>query len=156
MMQAVLEGIAFRVAEVLADMEKRVAILPTISIDGGMSRNPWFCQFITDVLGRQSASPAKQNSRRLAAVSSQRGEQEVKCPTGLQPGSSIHGRFRQSGRKPSTPRAKRHNYSADAEAPSYLLQVQSYRPPIMWGNDSDRPERSPRPAGLPVSRARRE
>ncbi|CAM5542634.1 glycerol kinase [Aquamicrobium terrae] len=53
MVQAVLEGIAFRVAEVLAEMEKRVTILAPISIDGGMSRNPWFCQFIADVLGRQ-------------------------------------------------------------------------------------------------------
>lgn len=53
MVQAVLEGIAFRVTEVLAEMEKRVAILAPISIDGGMSRNPWFCQFIADVLGRQ-------------------------------------------------------------------------------------------------------
>src|SRR5690606_7513402 len=53
MMQAVLEGIAFRVGEVLAEMEKQVAILPPISIDGGMSRNPWFCQFVADILGRQ-------------------------------------------------------------------------------------------------------
>ena len=53
MVQAVLEGITFRVGEVLAEMEKRVAIRPPISIDGGMSRNPWFCQFIADILGRQ-------------------------------------------------------------------------------------------------------
>ena len=53
MVQAVLEGIAFRVGEVLAEMEKRVAIRPPVSIDGGMSRNPWFCQFIADILGRQ-------------------------------------------------------------------------------------------------------
>jgi len=52
MVQAVLEGVAFRVAEVIAEMEKSVAILPPISIDGGMSRNPWFCQFVADVLGR--------------------------------------------------------------------------------------------------------
>ncbi|MFC5387425.1 FGGY family carbohydrate kinase [Aquamicrobium segne] len=53
MMQAVLEGIAFRVGEILAEMEKQVAIVAPISIDGGMSRNPWFCQFVADCLGRQ-------------------------------------------------------------------------------------------------------
>ncbi len=53
MVQAVLEGIAFRVGEVLAEMEKQVAIRSPISIDGGMSRNPWFCQLVADILGRQ-------------------------------------------------------------------------------------------------------
>lgn len=50
MAQAVLEGIAFRMAEVIADMPLRPDTI--LSIDGGMSRNPWFCQFLADTLAR--------------------------------------------------------------------------------------------------------
>jgi glycerol kinase len=52
MMQALLEGIAFRMAEVLADMARAVALSTPIPIDGGMSMNPWFCQFLADCLNR--------------------------------------------------------------------------------------------------------
>lgn len=52
LMQAVLEGIAFRTAEVLEAMADYLSPDAVISIDGGMSRNPWFCQFLADVLGR--------------------------------------------------------------------------------------------------------
>ncbi|AXV17640.1 glycerol kinase (plasmid) [Neorhizobium sp. SOG26] len=51
MMQAVLEGVAFRVAEVKASMANIAGKAGPISIDGGMSQNPWFCQFLADVLG---------------------------------------------------------------------------------------------------------
>lgn len=52
MAQAVLEGVAFRMAEVMEAMSlPRSASVP-VSIDGGMSRNSWFCQFLADVLGR--------------------------------------------------------------------------------------------------------
>jgi len=55
MVQAVLEGIAFRTGEVIAEMKQQVEIRSPISLDGGMSRNPWFCQFVADVLGRTVA-----------------------------------------------------------------------------------------------------
>ncbi len=55
MMQAVLEGIAFRMAEVLADIARAVPLNAPISIDGGMSANRWFCQMLADVLGRALA-----------------------------------------------------------------------------------------------------
>ncbi|MBW7861527.1 MAG: glycerol kinase [Rhodocyclaceae bacterium] len=58
MMQALLEGVAFRAAEIVARMAGTVAVSAPISIDGGMSRNPWFCQFLADVLGRELAIPA--------------------------------------------------------------------------------------------------
>ena len=49
LVQALLEGVAFRMAEVMALMPAG----PTpISIDGGMSRNPWFCQMLADILAR--------------------------------------------------------------------------------------------------------
>lgn len=50
LMQALLEGVAFRMAEVIEAM----ATPPgrTLSIDGGMTRNPWFCQMLADLLER--------------------------------------------------------------------------------------------------------
>ena len=53
LVQAALEGVAFRTAEVVRSIEARVALSPTISIDGGMTRNPWFCQFLADCLGKR-------------------------------------------------------------------------------------------------------
>ncbi|PTE20960.1 glycerol kinase [Cereibacter changlensis JA139] len=49
MVQAVLEGVAFRTAEVMREMGP---VRGVVSIDGGMSANPWFCQFLADVLAR--------------------------------------------------------------------------------------------------------
>jgi glycerol kinase len=53
LMQSILEGIAFRAAEVVATMNKFVSINDQISIDGGLSANPYFCQFLADVLNLQ-------------------------------------------------------------------------------------------------------
>jgi glycerol kinase len=53
LMQSILEGIAFRAAEVVATMNKFVSINDEISIDGGLSANPYFCQFLADVLDLQ-------------------------------------------------------------------------------------------------------
>lgn len=52
MVQAVLEGIAFRMAEVIEDMARAVPVGAPLSIDGGMSANPWFCQMLADALDR--------------------------------------------------------------------------------------------------------
>jgi len=53
LLQSILEGIVFRAAEVIAAMNKFVAIKDEISIDGGLTANPYFCQFLADVLDRQ-------------------------------------------------------------------------------------------------------
>jgi glycerol kinase len=53
LVQAVLEGVAFRTAEVVRAMETQVALSHTLSIDGGMTRNAWFCQFLADSLGKR-------------------------------------------------------------------------------------------------------
>ena len=53
LVQAVLEGVAFRAAEVIAAMDAVQPIASPISIDGGMTRNRWFCQFLADCLGRE-------------------------------------------------------------------------------------------------------
>ena len=53
LMQSILEGIVFRAAEVIAAMNEFTAVKNEISIDGGLSANPYFCQFLADVLDRQ-------------------------------------------------------------------------------------------------------
>jgi len=60
MAQAVLEGVAFRMAEVMARMANAIPLTAPISIDGGMSGNPWFCRFLAGALDRSlfvSAEP---------------------------------------------------------------------------------------------------
>jgi len=51
--RALLEGIALRAAEVIRAMGEFANITERISIDGGVSVNPYFCQFLANVLGRQ-------------------------------------------------------------------------------------------------------
>ena len=53
MIQAILEGVAFRAAEVITAMGQFTAISDQISVDGGVSVNPYFCQFLANVLERQ-------------------------------------------------------------------------------------------------------
>ncbi len=51
--QSILEGIAFRATEVVQAMDRCVPLKDAIFIDGGMSKNPYFNQFLADVCGRQ-------------------------------------------------------------------------------------------------------
>lgn len=57
MMQALLEGVAFRTGEIMEAMAAATPVASPVSIDGGMSRNPWFCQFLADLLGRDLSIP---------------------------------------------------------------------------------------------------
>ncbi len=52
MMQSILEGIAFRTAEVMETMNQESKIGSTISIDGGLSSNSYFCQFLANCLNK--------------------------------------------------------------------------------------------------------
>ena len=52
LVQAVLEGVALRITEVIFAMDKRVSIGEEITIDGGLSNNSYICQFMSEVLGR--------------------------------------------------------------------------------------------------------
>ena len=52
MVRAVLEGVALRAAEAMDAMARHVDLAPSISIDGGLSRNGYFCGFLARVLGR--------------------------------------------------------------------------------------------------------
>ncbi len=51
LMQALLEGIALRSAEVLAAMASAQPVAGRVSVDGGLSRNPYFTGFLADTLG---------------------------------------------------------------------------------------------------------
>ena len=53
LIQSLLEGVALRAAEVIRAMGEMAAMGDRISIDGGMSANPYFCQFLANVLGQQ-------------------------------------------------------------------------------------------------------
>lgn len=52
MLQAILEGVALRTAEVVEAMSASLAIASAISIDGGLTRSAYFRQFLADVLGK--------------------------------------------------------------------------------------------------------
>lgn len=52
LMQSLIEGIALRTAEAIRAMDSFFAVTDEISIDGGISVNPYFCQFLADVLGK--------------------------------------------------------------------------------------------------------
>ncbi len=53
MMQAVLEGIALRAQEVVRAMDRHSEKGSFISIDGGLSENPYFGQFLANALNRK-------------------------------------------------------------------------------------------------------
>ena len=50
MAQAVLEGVALRIAEVARSMTAAAPLSSPVALDGGMSANPWFTQFLADAI----------------------------------------------------------------------------------------------------------
>ena len=58
MMRALLDGIAYRTDQLLRAMACDQPLTDPIRIDGGMSANPWFCQALADITGRQIAVSA--------------------------------------------------------------------------------------------------
>ncbi len=56
--QALLEGVALATAEVVAAMAARVPLGERLSVDGGLVRSSYFCQFLADVTGRTIVRPA--------------------------------------------------------------------------------------------------
>lgn len=52
MLQSALEGIAMATVDVIEAMESETALGPSVSIDGGLSRSPYFAQFLADMSGR--------------------------------------------------------------------------------------------------------
>jgi glycerol kinase len=58
--QAVLEGIVFRTVQLLDEVSQLTGKTDRLSVDGGLTLNTYFCQFLADVSGREivvQASP---------------------------------------------------------------------------------------------------
>ena len=58
MMQALLEGIALLAADVIAAMDRASPLTGTVSIDGGLSNNGYFCDFLARVMQRPVQVPS--------------------------------------------------------------------------------------------------
>jgi glycerol kinase len=58
MMQALLEGIALLAADVIAAMDRASPLTGAVSIDGGLSNNGYFCDFLARVLQRPVQAPS--------------------------------------------------------------------------------------------------
>ncbi|QKJ88590.1 Glycerol kinase [Paramixta manurensis] len=57
MLQSILEGIAIRSAEVIAAMEKISPVGDAISVDGGLSSNTYFRQFLANLIKKRVVVP---------------------------------------------------------------------------------------------------
>lgn len=57
LVQAVIEGVALRAAQVVEAMGELVPLDGPVSIDGGMASNPYLCQFLADALARPVVVP---------------------------------------------------------------------------------------------------
>ena len=73
LMQALLEGIALRTAEVLAAMEALHPFRGPVSVDGGLSGNAYFVQFLSEVAGQGpvSADETEQTAAGLARMAAE-------------------------------------------------------------------------------------
>jgi len=58
MMQSMLEGIALRTHEVVSALAQELHLSDSISIDGGLSSNGYFCQFLSDTLQKELTTPS--------------------------------------------------------------------------------------------------
>ncbi|MEX6211961.1 FGGY-family carbohydrate kinase [Providencia huaxiensis] len=68
MMQSVLEGIAARSAEVIFAMEQVSPLGQSISVDGGLSSNQYFKQFLANLLQKNIEAPANRQVTALGAA----------------------------------------------------------------------------------------
>jgi glycerol kinase len=90
MMKSILEGVAFRAAEVIAAMQAQVPSTAPVSIDGGMSRNSYFTRFLAEVLNREirvagNAELTGSGTAHLAAVASGRPAEAKALWTAVRP-----------------------------------------------------------------------
>ena len=85
LVQAVLEGIAFRAAQVIEAMSASIPIGKIVSIDGGLSANPCFCQFLSTLLQRQVNVQAKGEITALGMALMAINKAEPVMPQGATP-----------------------------------------------------------------------
>ncbi len=58
MMQSLLEGVALLASELIVAMNRATPLSGAVSIDGGLSKNPYFCDFLAEALERPVRVPA--------------------------------------------------------------------------------------------------
>lgn len=82
MMQALLEGIALRTTEVLKAMNSLYPFRGPVSVDGGLSRNPYFVQFLSEVAGHDLFLPeeTEQTAAGLARMAAKAAGIDVPDP----------------------------------------------------------------------------
>jgi glycerol kinase len=51
--QALVEGVALGIADVIDAMDRYLAVTDSLSVDGGLTRNPYFIQYLADILQRK-------------------------------------------------------------------------------------------------------
>jgi len=68
MMQALLEGIALLAGTVMTAIDKLSPLAPLLSIDGGLSRNRYFTQFLAEALGKRIRVPSSAELTGLGAA----------------------------------------------------------------------------------------
>lgn len=68
MMQSILEGIAMRSAEVIQAMEKIAPLGERVSIDGGLSSNHYFRQFLANVINKALVIPENKEMTALGTA----------------------------------------------------------------------------------------
>ncbi|MFO1033554.1 MAG: FGGY family carbohydrate kinase [Hyphomicrobiales bacterium] len=68
MMQALLEGVALRAAEVIDAMATLLPLRTTVSIDGGLANNPYFSQVLSNALNREVTVAASTELTGLGAA----------------------------------------------------------------------------------------
>ncbi|MBK5142636.1 glycerol kinase [Budviciaceae bacterium BWR-B9] len=68
LLQSVLEGIAVRSAEVILAMDKLSPLGDAISVDGGLSSNQYFKQFLANLIQKNIVAPANREVTALGAA----------------------------------------------------------------------------------------
>lgn len=93
--RAVVEGIALRAAEIVDTLTAASPASGMLSVDGGITRNPYFCQFFADVLQRpvavqQSGDLTSLGTAQLGmlAFTGQPLSMALQAPTVYQPGAA--------------------------------------------------------------------
>lgn len=90
MMLALLEGVALRAREVILAQHQLISSAGNISIDGGMTKNQYFTQFLADILNQEIILPSTSELTGLGAAMLAFAGQGKTPPTPSAPKTIIH------------------------------------------------------------------
>ena len=66
--RAALESVVYQTADLLNAMQSDVGRIERLRVDGGMARNDWFCQFLSNVLNQPVDRPSNTETTALGAA----------------------------------------------------------------------------------------